>query len=395
MMFFTTAAIAILILTGPLLIELAILTLASFFDADEEGAGPARETAAVRLAVIVPAHNEEGLVGRCVRSVLAAAQQSASVLVIAHNCSDNTAREAQEAGARTLILNDPNRRGKGAALSYGFSVAMAEGFDGVLVVDADSVVSPNICEAVKSRFAAGAAAVQCRDEIRNAAPGIKSELMGLAFLAMNVVRPRGRKRLGLSAGLFGNGFGLSRAALEKVPYAAHSTTEDLEYHLELVLAGQRSVFINHAGVVSEAPDTSTGSSTQRARWEGGRLRMTLRWAPRLLSQVAQGRVRLLEPLLDLFSLPLAFEVALLVAGLCLPVSWLRIYAACGLAAILVHVMAAAASGPHMWKSMRVLAASPVYILWKLTLIPRILQNSRAGSSWVRTQRDLALKRESQ
>lgn len=382
-------SIALVFATLPLLVELLALTGAALLPSASEKANKNGKHGAIgfRLAVIVPAHNEEALIGRCVRSILASRPQFVKVFVVAHNCSDNTIVEAERAGAHALLLNESSQSGKGCALHHGFSTALTEGFDAVLVIDADSVVSANLVEAARNSFCSGSQAVQCRYEMLAVNSNQRSQLMSLAFMGFNVIRPRGRERLGLSAGIFGNGFGLRREVLEQLPYEARSTTEDLEYHLMLVDASIRVVFLDSAHVVSEAPTSSSGASTQRARWEGGRFRMMKQWSPRLLARVLRGQLRLLEPLFDLLGLPLAFEVGLLVVALCLPVEWLRFYAAVAFALIGLHILVAAANGPDFRGAMKALLTAPLYILWKLWMFPRIWRASRSDAPWVRTSRD--------
>ena len=385
--------IALLIATAPLLAELLVLTTAALLpliSPKKEEKSSENDETQLRLAVVVPAHNEEALIGRCVRSVIASRQKCVEVFVVAHNCNDNTEVEAARAGARAIVLNEPSQTGKGCALHHGFSTAMAEGFDAVLVIDADSVASPNLVEAARHSFVAGNQALQCRYEIRAASSNRRAQLMNLAFMGFNVIRPRGRDRLGLSVGIFGNGFGLRREVLDKLPYEARSTTEDLEYHLMLVLAGIRVAFLESASVISEVPASDSGASTQRARWEGGRLRMMKQWSPRLLVKVLSGRIRLIEPLLDLLGLPLAFEVGLLFIALCMPVEWLRLFALTGFAVIALHVLVAAANGPDFRGAMKALVTSPIYILWKLWMLPRIWRASRSDTPWVRTSRDTSV-----
>ena len=385
-------SIALVVVTLPLLVELLVLTGAALLPSDSEKANVNGKNSAVgfRLAVIVPAHNEEALIGRCVCSILASRPQFVEVLVVAHNCSDNTAVEAERAGARVLRLNESSQSGKGCALHHGFLTALAEGFDAVLVIDADSVVSTNLVEAARNSFRSGSQAVQCRYEMLAATSNRRGQLMSLAFMGFNVIRPAGRERLGLSAGIFGNGFGMRREVLEQLPYEARSTTEDLEYHLMLVDAGIRVAFLDSAHVASEAPASSSGASTQRERWEGGRFRMMKQWTPRLLVRVLSGNFRALEPLLDLLGLPLALEVGLLTVALCLPVEWLRFYAVAALALIGLHVLVAAAKGPDFRGAMKALVTAPFYILWKLWMLPRIWRASRADAPWVRTSRDASV-----
>jgi hypothetical protein len=169
--------------------------------------------------------------------------------------------------------------------------------------------------------------------------------MNVAFMAFNILRPRGRQRLGLSVGILGNGFALSRATLAAVPYDAHSIVEDLEYHLRLVRAGRRVQFTDKATVCGLMPTSGTGVRTQRTRWEGGRLRMIVQHAPRLAREVVAA-----------------------------------------LALVALHVGAGVIVGGGGMRDLAALAAAPFYILWKLAAAPGILRSARRAAPWIRTSR---------
>ncbi|MBK8005200.1 MAG: glycosyltransferase [Gemmatimonadetes bacterium] len=72
------------------------------------------------LVFIVPAHDEEMLVQRAVRSLLAQdyPPELLTVAVIADNCSDRTAELAREAGAVVLERSSATDRGKGHAIKW-------------------------------------------------------------------------------------------------------------------------------------------------------------------------------------------------------------------------------------------------------------------------------------
>jgi cellulose synthase/poly-beta-1,6-N-acetylglucosamine synthase-like glycosyltransferase len=372
--------------TMPLLAELLVLTVAGLLPRARERKIEAGSDL-LPISVVVPAHNEEVLIGRCVRSLLFTAGPSIEVLVVAHNCTDATAAEAEAAGARVLVLNDSGQTGKSCALGYGFEAALAGPSQAVLVIDADSVIEPGLIAEVQRRILTGAQALQCRYEVNNSLDSQRTRLMTLAFCAFNVIRPRGRARLGLSAGILGNGFALNRDVLTRIPYNAHSIVEDLEYHLALVRAGVRVGFIDTAVVRGEMPISAKGAQSQRARWEGGRLLVMKQRGPELLAGVLRGRVKLIEPLLDLLALPIASEVALLLVAACLPLHWLRLYVVGGFAVLFLHITAAAFAGPGFWGTMKALSTAPVYVLWKLWIFPEIWRASRANAAWVRTQRE--------
>jgi cellulose synthase/poly-beta-1,6-N-acetylglucosamine synthase-like glycosyltransferase len=213
-----------------------------------------------------------------------------------------------------------------------------------------------------------------------------TRLTALAFRGFNVVRPIGRNRLGLSAGILGNGFAIRQEVLTQNPYNSLSVVEDLEYHIRLVLSGKKVHFLQDAKVWSGMPPSKQGEATQRSRWEGGRANAAVTWLGPLLRQLMRGRLRMVEPLLDLMSLPIGYVAFLLLFALCLPLEWLRIYALLAGTILACHVLAAAWVGNSFAGDLRILASVPAYILWKLTMLPSILRSSRTNAAWVRTER---------
>jgi cellulose synthase/poly-beta-1,6-N-acetylglucosamine synthase-like glycosyltransferase len=391
-LFFTLAGALLLCVTLPLVLELLLVTSANLLPARQRSNTGREQTApnAPALAIIMPAHNEELLVGRSVASLRAAATPATRIFVVAHNCADSTAARAAEAGGEVLVFNDPTAKGKGFALRHGFQHALANGAGAVMVVDADSTVSANTVLAVLSAFESGARVVQCRYEMFSTTERSSTRLAALAFRGFNVIRPRGRERLGFSAGILGNGFAIAAPVLKAIPYDAFSVVEDLEYHLHLVMAGERVRYIEEALISADFPESRAGETVQRSRWEGGRLHTARVWALPLMGKILGGRPRLFEPLCDLTALPMAYGVFALLLALCLPLAWLRWYAAVSLGIVLAHVLAAAWAGPDFLKTLKLLALAPVYILRKLWMIPGVLRGSSSKAAWVRTERDNTL-----
>ncbi len=345
--------------------------------------------AGARVVVVVPAHDEEANIARTVASLRACVGEGARarVVVIADNCSDATAQRAREAGADVFERFDKEKRGKGYALDFAFTRLIAEGEERFLVVDADTLVAPTLIDEASAAFDDGADAVQARYGVLNAGESLRTRLMSVALFAFNVLRPRGRERLGLSCGISGNGFGLTRATLEAVPYAcAASIVEDLEYHIRLVEAGKRVRFLDRTQVLADMPSGREASATQRARWEGGRFLMIRESAPRLLLRALAGRPRLLEPLFELLLLPLAYHVTLLLAALAVPFTPSRLYGLAGLAIVAAHVVLGVLVGRGGWRSFAALLAAPFYVLWKLALTLRIVRSASRNTAWVRTAR---------
>ena len=374
----------------PLFFDLALCIGGNLFRARKPRAGVNRK---IHLAVVVPAHDEESMIARTVRS-LKASDPETSIYVVAHNCSDGTARAAAEAGARVVDLNNRKERGKGAALRHGFAAAQAGGADAFLVVDADSVVSPNLIAATREMLEQGADACQCRYELELPADGTHggralplARLRALAFRGMNVLRARGRAGFGFSTGLFGNGFALTASALERVPFTANSIAEDVEYHTKLVHEGVPVYWVGNAFVHAHSPASGRAQATQEARWEGGRIGVASRATGRLGSALLRGRWRALETLADVWSLPLSRGIFALLLTLALAVHWLHVFAlVCG-AITLLYVLQAAMLGNEPGRDLGALALAPLYLMWKALITPLVLRQSRSQAEWARTKRE--------
>jgi cellulose synthase/poly-beta-1,6-N-acetylglucosamine synthase-like glycosyltransferase len=340
----------------------------------------------MRVAILVPAHNEAFGIAGTLASLRAEidGDAHARLIVVADNCDDDTATVARARGAEVLERNDPTLRGKGHALHWAFE-RLAD-VDWFVIVDADTVVEPGFLRRMRAGMASGADALQCRYLVRDPEVSRRNRLGEVALAAWNVLRPRGRAVMGVSAGILGNGFALARRTLDRVPYLAHSIVEDVEYHVLLVRAGLRVGFVDDAVVRGAMPERSAAAATQRARWEGGRLRLAIDRVPALAAEVLRGRIRLLDPLLDLLLAPLAIHCALLAMALAFGNAPLRWAAGSALAVVGLHVatgLTLIKASPGVWMA---LAGAPIYIAWKLMLIGRIARSANRHAAWVRTQR---------
>ena len=106
------AAALVLVFATVLFVEVASAIVLPEWDAAEEG-----ERGSV--AVLMPAHNESRLIAETIRSVAPQLRSGDRLIVVADNCSDNTAAIAAAEGAEVVIRNDSVRRGKGYALDRG------------------------------------------------------------------------------------------------------------------------------------------------------------------------------------------------------------------------------------------------------------------------------------
>jgi glycosyltransferase involved in cell wall biosynthesis len=106
-----------------------------------------------RVAVVVPAHNEEALIGETLAAIPDVVDR---VYVVDDNSEDTTATRAQEAGDPRieLIVHEQNE-GVGAAIVTGYRRALAEGIDVVVVMAADGQMDPADLETIAGAVARG------------------------------------------------------------------------------------------------------------------------------------------------------------------------------------------------------------------------------------------------
>jgi len=350
-----------------------------------------------RFRLLVPAHDEEQGIAATVQSLLDIDYPKAafSVTVIADNCSDATAARARESGAEVLERQDDKLRGKGYALLYAFE-RLPEELDAVVVIDADTLVSPNILHRFSDELAAGAHAVQADYRVRNPHQSWRTRLIAVAFGAFHVVRGRGRERLRLSAGLRGNGMCFSTEILRRVAHDAFSIVEDVEYGIRLGEAGCRVHYAEQAHVYGEMVSSATAARSQRTRWEGGRKALRKAHAVRLVKRgLGTGNRVLFDLGLDLLVPPLS-QIALasacgFVVTLAAALTWGGAFGlllapwSFAVASLALYVLRGWSLSGTGWRGLCDLVLAPGYIVWKATL--RRKQSARPDAPWIRTTRE--------
>jgi 1,2-diacylglycerol 3-beta-glucosyltransferase len=375
---------------------LLTLALASLFHRPPPASGEALS----RLVVVVPAHNEAEMIGTCVGSLLDQAypRERYRVVVVADNCTDATAAAAAAAGAEVMVREAPDRRGKGQALRWAMDRLLAgpDPLDALIVVDADSIADRPFLRELETTFSAGHPVVQSDDVLRTEPHDRRALLEGAALLLRNRVRFAGRAALGMPASLCGNGMLLGRAVLEAHPWQAFSPTEDSEYSLSLLAAGQPTAFAIRARVSAAPTAGAEGAYTQSLRWDGGRLATARDWTLRLLGAGARRRsAATIGVALDLAVPPLGMLVMGTAVGTALAgVLWL-LGVVPGWAALPWLVALVALPGYLLvgLASCRVPAATytaflllaPRFLARKLRVYARLARGS-GPQGWVRTQR---------
>ena len=370
-----------------------MLTVAALF-ARKAGppAGPARR----HFAVLIPAHDEEMLVGRLLESLrrLDYPNDRFDVCVVADNCQDRTAPLARSLGARVYERHDRSELGKGFALRWLLGQLAQEGrrYDAFVVLDADSIVDPNFLRRMDARLEAGSQVVQAYYSVLNPGESPLAALRYAALTAVHYLRPLGRSVLGLSCGLKGNGMCFAAPIVERFAWRWFTLAEDVEFHLALVREGIRVDFAPETSVLADMPVTFAQATSQNDRWERGRVQLLRQSVVNVLAgwrrRGSALRLDAAEQCIPPLSVPFALGGLCLVGGAVLGAVAPTTLAALSLAGQVAYLLAGLVVARAPWRAYLALGYAPLYIAWKVGLYGRALVGARS-SRWVRTARSAA------
>jgi cellulose synthase/poly-beta-1,6-N-acetylglucosamine synthase-like glycosyltransferase len=344
-------------------LHLGLLSVASLFYRER---WPATDRE-LRFLVLVPAHNEELVIGRCLQAISADRRERDTVLVVADRCTDRTAEIARGFGASVLERGPDEEPGRAAARQAGLEASRALEWDAVVMLDADSVIEPGFFDSCERAMAAGAAAVQARSESRRG-HGLAAEASLAAFALQGITMPRGRDRLGVSVRLRGTGMAIRRDLALAHRFRAPAS-EDLFFTLDLLLDGARCVHVESARLNSDGAPSWEEFGGQKVRYEAGRLAAARAYVGPLLRRAFRKRDgACLEAAWFLATLPFALGVLSAAAGAALAVvagstavAVVLATALAGLVMALVIGLVQAGAGLRTWLA---LLAAPWYVGWK-------------------------------
>ena len=357
-------------------------------------AAPRRDDADV--AVLIPAHNEASGIEATLRCLQAQLRAGDRVLVVADNCSDDTAALGRQAGAEVIERSDAVDRGKGFALDFGVRHLSARPPSMVLIVDADCLLDAGALDTLAALCSSSARPVQALYEMN--APtgaGLRARVSAFAWRVRNRVRPLGWWVVGAPCQLMGTGMAFPWALLRDAPLASGHIAEDVQLGSDLALRGRPPLFAPQARVTSMFPDSDDAAASQRRRWEHGNLALMFAHGPRLIAAgLRHADARLLALAADLMVPPLALLVQLQL-GLALlgALAWwlgasaLPLAISAGALALLVLSILAAwrLAGRDIIALSELLLTAPAYALRKLPMYAAFLWKRQ--STWVRAKRE--------
>jgi hypothetical protein len=382
----------------------AVLTLVWFFEVTagcfalrrRTGSACVRSSAAShRTTVLVPAHNEGKGILPTLHDIQAQLGPRDSILVVADNCTDDTAAIAKTTGVEVVVRADPVRRGKGYALEFGVRHLRPNPPDVVVIMDADCRLGENALGCMSEQAMSSERPVQSLYLMlapENAPSGKGVNLF--AWRIRNWIRPLGLGLFGLPTQLFGTGMAFPFSLLADRDLGNSRLAEDCALGIALASAGRPPLFVSEARVHSHFPVSQTGSESQRQRWERGHLENIADLVPGALVRSSRDRNFGLAALaIDMAVPPLSLLV--LVTVLCAVVGSSAFMLGASPAALvipLLSVLLVVLGTALAWRTVgrdvlppRDLLRLPLHAIRKLGFYHGIA-SGKASSSWIRTDR---------
>lgn len=258
---------------------------------------PLKENKEHKFMAIIPAHNEESVVGNLVESLKNQTynKELYDIYVIADNCTDNTARVAREAGAIVYERFDESKKTKGYALDWFLQQKIQENadYDAIFIFDADNIVDKNFIKNMNKHLCQGEDVVQGYRDIKNPTDNWITAGYALFYWTMHRFYHLARYNLGLSPMLNGTGFMVKFDIIKEAGgWKTVTLTEDIEFSLQRILKGKKLGWATDAIVYDEQPLGFKQSWSQRSRWTVGHMQCMKEYTKKLAVSVKENKTML-------------------------------------------------------------------------------------------------------
>ena len=221
------------------------------------------------VSIIIPAKNEQDVIGRTIASCINQVHRNLEVLVVCHNCSDDTVAQARSTDKRVKVFDlVTEQAGKGIALNFGVDNASGEY---ILVLDADGILAQDFIKNALPLFDAGYAAVQGKIMPSNREFNTITKLLSLEGDLFSVPFMAVRNFLDKRTPLGGTGVLIRKEILVKVGKFRNELIDDFELSFRLYRSKYRIAFAPLSVVFDEKPPNFGLLFNQRSRWVKGHI----------------------------------------------------------------------------------------------------------------------------
>ena len=259
-------------------------------------------------ALCVAARNEKNVIKNLLDSVYNQdyPKDKVSVLVVADNCTDNTAeivrefaKTHQDMCVKVYEHNNPNERTKGFALKYLFEQIAEDSeltnnqgisaFDGYFIFDADNVLNPNYITKMNEAFDDGHKIVTSFRHSKNMNQNWISFSYAMHWMRTCLNENRAKGILNQACRIQGTGFLFSNELVQN-GWKYTTLTEDRSFCTDAVIQNYRITYCDDAIFYDEQPYKLKVALRQRLRWSKGHLQSAVENCPKLLKNIINPKI---------------------------------------------------------------------------------------------------------
>lgn len=284
------------------------------------------------ILILIPAYKEDLVIFDTVDACLHQAypKNSFETVVISDQMQDNTIKQLQNKGVRVECVSWEN---SSKAKSLNYALSKIEGYNIVLVLDADNIIEPLFLQKINGAFHAGYNIIQAHRTAKNLNTSF-AVLDAISEEINNSIFRKGHCNLGLSSALIGSGMAFNFQLYKRWMSQIQSVSgEDKELEFICLKEGYRVHYLNDAIVLDEKTQQSNVFLNQRKRWIAVQVENFCRFVPHLCCEVKNGNIHfcdkvfqgILPPRILLLGITFMFSVIISFISHELSIKWWMLF----------------------------------------------------------------------
>lgn len=262
-----------------------------------------------RFAIIIPACNEEEVIGTTVEKLLTQQtypREYFDIFVCADNCKDKTAEVARKAGAYVLERFDDNPEHKRASFPIKYIIDYLlenckDKYDAIIKLDADNLVNKEYIEKMNDCFDTGVEVARSYEASTNLEKNVWTQASGIYYIRDSRIACHVREKLHLDQMLSGAGLMVSMKLLDEIGgWDAMGFSDDSEFTCRRLLEKRRLRFVTDAVVYEDQPSSLKDTYNRVSRMAYGINKNYFKYGPKLfLNFFKTGRISNIDILLTM------------------------------------------------------------------------------------------------